>query len=60
MPKKIRSKIVNKCKDCAEKKRDERGTFYCPHVNCVFSDDDLKFWREVGGATLVDPTEGDQ
>ncbi len=53
-------KINNKCLDCTERKKNDSGRFYCPHTKCVFTDGDLKFYREVGGATLIDPLEGDQ
>ena len=53
-------KVKGKCRDCAERKKNESGILYCPHLKCVFTDNDLKFYREVGGATLIDPSEGDQ
>lgn len=55
-----KSNINSKCKDCSERKKDANGKLYCPHFSCVFSESDLKFYREVGGATLIDPLEGDQ
>lgn len=53
-------KIKSKCRDCVERKKNEEGKLFCPHVDCIFSDSDLKFYREVGGATLIDPLEGGQ
>ena len=52
-------KVKGKCTDCAERKHDENGKLYCPPLKCVFTDSDLEFYREVGGATLIDPSEGD-
>lgn len=53
-------KIKNKCKDCAERQKGDNGQLFCPHLQCIFEDSDLKLWREVGGATLIDPLEGDR
>lgn len=51
------SKIKQKCRDCTERIRNERGIFICPHIHCIFGENDWELWREVGGATLFDPVE---
>ena len=52
-----RSDIDNKCKDCTERKRNDNGLLFCPHLKCIFEDCDLKLWREAGGKTLITPEE---
>lgn len=52
-------KIDNKCRDCTERKRRGNGRLFCPHLQCIFEEYELKFWRDVGGATLIDPSEGE-
>lgn len=47
----------NGCRQCTERKRNDEGKLFCPHLQCIFEESDLKFWREVGGATLIDPKE---
>lgn len=49
--------IDNKCRECAERKRDENGKLYCPHIKCIFGEDELKFWRDIGGAILIPPSD---
>ena len=51
-------KVKGKCRDCAERKRNDEGKLYCPHLECISGEVELNFWRNVGGATLIDPKEG--
>lgn len=51
------AKKDNKCYYCTERKRDDKGKLFCPHSKCIFGESELNFWRDVGGATLIDPKE---
>lgn len=51
------SKIKQKCRDCTERKRNDRGILFCPHLQCIFGECELKLWRDVGGAPLLNPSD---
>ena len=50
-------KAKSKCWDCTERKRNSYGILFCPHIQCIFGEDELNFYKEVGGATLIDPCD---
>ena len=51
-------RVKRKCTDCVDRRWDEEGKPYCPHVECAYSQSELEWWRRVGGETIIDPISG--
>ena len=46
--------IMHGCYLCTERKRREDGKPYCPHEVCPFDKQEIKWWKDTGGKTLIE------
>lgn len=41
------------CCWCSERRKDENGRNYCPHIQCPLEKEDIEWWKKVGGKSLI-------